>query len=121
MKVMRLSVFWGLYFDLSDVLRIRHVLDFYHEANFVSGPEVELLFFAINVEADFSSPNINLCSRSAQERSPKDERRFFRGFHVEHHKVDRDKVTPDFYRNIFGYPCWLTNRRIGQLELHWHW
>jgi hypothetical protein len=56
------------------------------------GHEVKLLFFAIDVEADFFGSNINLHPCGAQERSPKDERRFFCGFHIEHHEVNRDKV-----------------------------
>jgi hypothetical protein len=36
-----------------------------HGALLLSGPKIKLLFFAIDVEADFSSFNINLCSRGA--------------------------------------------------------
>jgi hypothetical protein len=40
------------------------------------------------VEADFSSSNINLCSRGTKEWSPKDEGRFLRCLHVQQHKVN---------------------------------
>jgi hypothetical protein len=44
---------------------------------FLLGPEREFFFFPIDVEADFSSPYIDVCSSSAQEWPPKDERCFF--------------------------------------------
>jgi hypothetical protein len=97
------------------------VLDPYHGSLLLLRPKVKLLFFAIDVEADFSGSNINLHHRSAQERSPKDEKRFFCGFHIEHHEVDRDEVTPDFHWDIFSDPYRIADRRIGQLELHQHW
>jgi hypothetical protein len=40
----------------------------------MSMPKLKLFFFAIDVEADFSSSNVNLCSCGAEEWSPKNER-----------------------------------------------
>jgi hypothetical protein len=37
------------------------------------GPEVELFLVAIDVKVDFSGSNIDMYSRSAEERSSKDE------------------------------------------------
>jgi hypothetical protein len=34
---------------------------------FLLGLEMELLFSSVDVEADFSSPHIDVCSNSAQE------------------------------------------------------
>ena len=92
-----------------------------HGALFFPGPEGEFFFITIDIEADFSSSNINLSSYSAQERSPKDKGCFICYVHVEHHKVDRDVAILDFYWNIFGYPCRVADRRIGQLKHHWCW
>ena len=77
------------------------------------GPKVKFLLLAIDVEADFSSSNINLSSCGAEERSPKDEGQFFRGFHVQHHEVNGDKVTPYFHRDIFSDPYRVADRAIG--------
>ena len=63
-------------------LFIRLVLDPNHGALLLPGPEVKLLLFAIDVEADFSGSNIDLCSSGAEEWSPQDERRFLRCLHV---------------------------------------
>ena len=56
----------------------------------------------MDIEADFSSSNINLSSCNAQEGLPKDEGQFFSDLHVKHHKVDRDVTILDFHWNIFG-------------------
>ena len=77
-----------LYLNLLYSLWIQPILDTDHGALLLLGPKVKLLFFAIDVEADFSGSNINLCSCSAEEGSPKDEGRFLHGFHVQHHKID---------------------------------
>ena len=71
-----------LYFNLLYVLWIRLILDMDHGALLLPGPKVKLLFFAIDVEADFSSSNINLCSSCAEEGSPKDEGQFLHRFHI---------------------------------------
>jgi hypothetical protein len=39
----------------------------------MSGPKLKLFFLAVDIEADFSSSNINLSFCGAQEWSPKDE------------------------------------------------
>ena len=59
--------------NFSYALWIRPILDSDHGALLLSSPKVELLLFTIDFEADFSSSNINLCSRGAEERPPKDE------------------------------------------------
>ena len=71
-----------LYLNLLYALWVQPVLDFDHGALLLLGPKVELLFFAIDVEADFSSSNINLCSSCAEEGSPKDEGQFLHRFHI---------------------------------------
>jgi len=96
--------------NLLDALWVRPVLDSNHGALLLPGPEFELFLVAIDVEADFSGSNIDLCSHSAEERSPKDEGRFFCCFYVEHHEVDRDEVTPDFYQDVFSNPRWVADR-----------
>ena len=110
-----------LYLNLFNAMWVRPVLVMNHGALLLSGHEVKLFFFAIDIEVDFSGSNINLSSYSAQEGSPKDEGRFFCNLHVEHHEVDRDVAIPDFHRNIFRYPCWVADHRIGQLKHHWCW
>ena len=87
----------GLNLNFPYALWIWPTLDPYHGALLLSGPDIKLLFFTIDIEADFSSSNNNLCSRSAQERSPQVEWRFFCGFHVKYYEVDADEVTPDFH------------------------
>jgi hypothetical protein len=62
-----------LNFNLLYALWVRPVLDTDHGALLLSVPKVKLFFFAIDVEAHFSSSNINLSSYSAKEWSPKDE------------------------------------------------
>jgi hypothetical protein len=53
---------------LSYALLVWPVLDADCFAFFLmSGPKLKLLFLAINVEADFSSPNIDLCPCGAEE------------------------------------------------------
>jgi len=91
-------------FNLPYALWVWPVLDPYHGALLLPGLEVKLLFLSIDIEADFFSSNIDLHSRSAQERSPQDEWRFFCGFHIKNHEIDRDGVPPDFQRNVFGNP-----------------
>ena len=71
-----------LYLNLLCALWVRPILDSYHGALLLPRSKVELLFLAIDVEADFSSSNINLCSCGDEERSPKDEGRFLRCFHI---------------------------------------
>jgi hypothetical protein len=66
--------------------------------------------FSIDVEMDYSSSNINVCSHGAEEWSPKDERRFFSELHVQHHKVDRDEIVLDFHWNVFRDSCRVVNR-----------
>jgi hypothetical protein len=74
------------------------ILDSDHGALLLSRLEVKLLFFTIDVEANFFGSNIILCSHCAQEGPPKDEWRLFCGFHIEHHEVDRDEVTRIFIK-----------------------
>jgi hypothetical protein len=54
-----------LYFNLFYALWVHPIFDANHGALLLSGPEVKLLLFAINVEVDFSGFDINLCSRGA--------------------------------------------------------
>ena len=92
-----------------------------HGALLLLGAEGEFFFITMDIEVDFSCSNIDLGSCSAQEGSPNDEGQFFSDFHVEHHKVERDVAILNFYRNIFAYPCWVADHRIGQLEHHRCW
>ena len=108
-----------LYFNLLYVLWIRLILDMDHGALLLPGPKVKLLFFAIDVEADFSSSNINLCSQGAEEWLPKDEGRFLCCLRVQHHEVDWDEVTLDSHWNIFSNPNRIADHGLGQLEYHW--
>ena len=62
-----------LYFNLLYALWVRPILDSYHGALLLPRPKVKLFLFVVDVEADFSSSNINLCSRGAEEWLPKDE------------------------------------------------
>jgi hypothetical protein len=62
-----------LYLNLFNDLWVWPILDADHGTLFLSGPKVKLFFFSIDIEADFSSPNTNLCYHSAKERAPKDE------------------------------------------------
>ena len=77
-----------LYLNLLYALWIRPIVDMDHGALLLPWPKVKLLFFAIDVEADFSGSNNNLCSCGAEEWSPQDEGRLFCSFHVQHHKID---------------------------------
>jgi hypothetical protein len=104
---------------LSYALLVWPIFDADHFAFFLmSGPKLKLLFLAIDVEADFSSHNIDLCPCGAKEWSPKNEWRFLCEFHVEHHKVNGDKVILDFHQNIFSDSRRIVDRGIGQLERH---
>jgi hypothetical protein len=104
---------------LSYALLLWPLFDADHFAFFLmSGPKHKLLFLAIDVEANFSSPNIDLCPYSAKEWSPKNEWQFLCEFHVEHHKVDGDEVILDFHRIIFDDSHQIADRGIGQLECH---
>jgi hypothetical protein len=59
---------------LSYALLVWPIFDADHFAFFLmSGLKLKLLFLAIDVEADFSSPNIDLCPFGAEEWSPKNE------------------------------------------------
>ena len=62
-----------LYLNLFNAMWVRPVLVMNHGALLLSGHEVKLFFFAIDIEVDFSGSNINLCSSGAKEKSPKDE------------------------------------------------
>ena len=62
-----------LYLNPLYALWVLPILDKDHGALLLLGPKVKLLLLAIDVEADFSGSNINLCSRGAEERSPKNE------------------------------------------------
>ena len=68
----RLPILGGCYLDFPDTLRVRSLLDSYQGALLFSGLERELLFLAVDVETDFASSNIDLCSGSAKEWPPKD-------------------------------------------------
>ena len=69
-------------YDLSNALWVWPILDFDHGALLYLGLEEELLFLAIDVETDFSSSNIDLYPRSAQEWTSKDKRGFLGNIHV---------------------------------------
>ena len=60
-----------LYFNLLYALWIWPILDTDHVALLLPGPKVKLLFFAIDVKADFSGSNINLCSYGAENGRPR--------------------------------------------------
>jgi hypothetical protein len=64
-----------LNFYLSYALLVRPVLDADHFAVFLlSRTKLKLLLLSIDIEADYSSSNINVGSHSAKEWSPKNER-----------------------------------------------
>ena len=65
-----------------------------------------IFFLAIDVEADFSGSDIDLCPHSAQEWTSKDERSFLGNVHVKHDEVDREEAFPDLHRNIFCDTLW---------------
>jgi hypothetical protein len=53
---------------------VQPILDADHLGDLLwSGPKLEFFFFSIDVEMEYSSSNINVCSRGAEEWSPKDE------------------------------------------------
>jgi hypothetical protein len=53
-------------FNLPYALWVRSIFDTDHGALLLmSGPKLKLLLLAIDVEADFSCSNIDLCSRGA--------------------------------------------------------
>jgi hypothetical protein len=76
-----------------------------HGALLLPRPKGELFLIAIDIEVDFSSPDINLSSYSAQKGSHKDKGWFFRNFHVEHHKVDMDEATWIFTKIFLAIPA----------------
>ena len=58
--------------------------------------EGELLLLTIDVELDFSGPDINMGVCCTQEQPAQDERCLGVDFHVKHDEVDRNKEIPDF-------------------------
>ena len=66
-------------------------LDFSHfrlGALLLSWFDSESLLFPVDMEPDFSSPNINLCVCGAKKGPPKNEGRLCVFLHVKHHKVN---------------------------------
>jgi len=74
--------------------------------------EGELLLLAIDVELDFSGPDINVGICCTQERPAQDERRLGVDFHVEHDEVDGNKEIPDFHWDILCYSRGVADRLI---------
>ena len=64
--------------------------------------EGELLLLAIDVELDFSGPDINMGVCCTQERPAQNERRLGVNFHVKHDEVDGNKEILDFHNGIFS-------------------
>jgi hypothetical protein len=109
------------YFNFSDALCIQPVLNLDHGGLLFSGLKWELFLLAADVEANLSGSNIDLCPCSAQEWPPKDEHRFLRYFHVEHHEVDRDEVFSDSHWDVLCNTLWIPDRGVGQLKMHRCW
>ena len=74
--------------------------------------EGELLPLAIDVELDFSGPDINVDVCCTQEWPAQDERRLGVDFHVEYDEVDGNEEILDSHRDILGYFRGIANRLV---------
>ena len=74
--------------------------------------EGKFLLLAIDVELDFSGPDINVGVCCTQEWPAQDERHLGIDLHVEHDEVDGNKEIPDFHRDIFCYSRGIADHLI---------
>ncbi len=101
--------FGWLYFDHSNILWVRPVLDSDHGALLRPRLKLKLFFLAIDVETDTPRSNVNVGLCSAKEWTPQDEWRLLPCVHVQHNEVNRDEEIPYLHWNILHYPCRVTD------------
>ena len=78
--------------------------------------EGELLLLSIDVELDFSGPDINVGVCCAQEWSTQDERHIGVDFHVEYDELNGNKEISDFHQDILCYSRGIADRLIRLLK-----
>ena len=74
-----------------------------------------------DMEANFSSSDIDPCPGGPQEWSPKYEFDSEVTFYVYYHKIGKDKGVSYSHQDIFDYPFGISNCRICELHTHICW